>query len=168
MRQVGDDAIPYDFAIPELVYGAIDIRKRRQYSHPVSRNLKRDLQRIKRNSLVSRVTCDRDSLDDFSQHVRAHVRERFGKSAFFASFDEVLRAFPMCELLIVQRDGRAIAGALLNYSLPNPDLWMTGLRQPIQEQLKCGTRHRVVSISPASELLKPEVAGWGSGTRDRC
>ncbi len=125
------------FYIPNWLFGEVDIPSDPTVTKDSS--LKSDLRRIRKNSLQFEVTQDEQHFDDFYHNMYVPYIERaHSKSAYINSYDYMRAEFQNCELLVVTKEEKRIAGLLITYEKAEPRLWSLGIRDANPEYLKVG------------------------------
>lgn len=112
-------------AIPRWVQGEAPLDGGRR----LPKSLKSDLSRIRRNNLTYSVSRDPERFEAFYREMYApYIAGAHGASAFVIPYDAFRNHLPACELLVVQKEGRDIAGILLDEAGGLPRLWTLGIR----------------------------------------
>ena len=115
------------FCIPDWIAGEIPIVT--DDKAPRNRSLANDLRRIHKHGLEPDITIDLCDLEDFYHNMHVPlIKASFKSRAYIASYASVQERFGDCELLLIKRDGVAIAGGLFDYSLRCPRFWSIGIR----------------------------------------
>lgn len=119
---------PACFEVPSWVYGEIVLEQAMARMRE-SRNIGRDLERLRRQGLTCEWTRDAGALADFYWRMYLpYGRSRFGEGAVLVSWPAFLQAIPRAELMLVKRDGQAIAGGVLVRDGTEIISWVLGVR----------------------------------------
>jgi hypothetical protein len=114
--------------VPSWVTGELDIPMSREVLR--SETVRSDLRRMRRSGLTFEVTRDLPPLDDFYHHMyMPYIDQAHGASAVVMSYEAMKARFPDCELLLVKKQGRAIAGGLILHARTGTRLWCVGVRE---------------------------------------
>ena len=125
------------FFIPNWVFGQVDIPRDPTVTKDSS--LKSDLRRIRKNSLQFEVTQDPQHFDDFYYNMYVpHINKAHGSSAYINSYKYMKGEFHNCDLLLVTKQGKRIAGVLIAYDKTGARLWSLGIRDSNPEYIKDG------------------------------
>lgn len=125
------------FKIPYWVFGEVDIPSDPKVTKDSS--LKSDFRRIRKNSLQFEITQDAQHFDDFYHNMYVpYIMRAHGSSAYINSYEYMSAEFKKCELLLVKKQQKRIAGLLIAYEKEEPRLWSLGVRDANQEYLKDG------------------------------
>jgi len=125
------------FYIPNWVVGEADIPR----DPTVTKNssLKSDFRRIRKNSLQYEVTQNPQRFDDFYHDMYVpQITKAHGSSAFIISYEYMRAEFQNCDLLLVTKQEKHIAGILIAYEKSVPRLWSLGVRDSNPEYIKDG------------------------------
>jgi hypothetical protein len=115
--------------VPTWVAGELDIPLAPDVLR--AETVRSDLRRMHRNALTFEVTRDLPSLDDFYHHMyMPYISQVHGASAVVMSYETMKAQFRKCELLLVKKQGLAIAGALILHARTGTRLWCLGVREP--------------------------------------
>ena len=121
--------------VPMWIFGEVDLPRDEQ----AIRRVKTDLRSIRTHALHCEVTRDPTRLDDFYYNMLVpYDTKRFGVCADICSYNRVKEAFPVCDLLLVKHEEKAIAGLLISYHGKHPHLWEMGIRDGNRDYLKIG------------------------------
>ena len=122
--------------IPNWVIGKVDIPK--DPSGTKDSSLKSDFRRIRKHSLRFEVTKDIQLFNDFYHNMYLpHVNKAHNNSAIVISYKHMRTGFKNCELLLVTKHDKRIAGILLAHE-EVPRLWSLGIRDGNREHIKDG------------------------------
>ena len=125
------------FYIPCWVVGEIDIPRDPTVTKDSS--LKSDFRRIRKNSLRYEVTRDPQRFDDFYHNMYVpQTTKAHGSSAYIISYEYMRAEFQNCDLLLVTKQEKHIAGILIAYEKSGPRLWSLGVRDSNPEYIKDG------------------------------
>jgi hypothetical protein len=120
--------------IPAWVYGEIDIP-----AAPNSENLRRNLRKIQKHSLRFEVTREPQKFDDFYYNMYVpYITKAHGNSAFIVPYEEKRTKFHNCDLLLVTKQDKSIAGTLIAYEKGSSRLWSQGIRDGNLDYVKEG------------------------------
>lgn len=134
------------FFVPCWVIGEIDIPFNREVLNGDS--VKSDLRRIRKNGLEYEVTRDPRRFDDFYHNMYVpHISRAHGSEAYIVPYEEKKIQFQKCDLLLVKKDDKDIAGILLRHEPAGPRLWSLGIRDGNQEYLKAGAASALFHFS---------------------
>lgn len=124
------------FYIPNWLIGETEIPKDPNSIKNLS--LKSDFRRIRKHSLKFEVTKDLKLFDEFYRHMYLpYITAAHGSSAYVMSYDYLIKEFKKCELLLIKKQEKHIAGILIAYE-DLPRLWSLGVRDSNPEYLKAG------------------------------
>lgn len=124
------------FYIPNWVSGKVEIPNDPSVTKDSS--LKSDLRRIRKHSLHYEVTRNQKRFDDFYYNMYIpHITKVHGISANIMSYDYMRAEFQKCELLLVKKQEKRIAGILIAYE-EVPRLWSLGVRDSNPEYIRDG------------------------------
>jgi hypothetical protein len=125
------------FFIPYWVIGEVDIPRDPTVTRDSS--LKSDFRRIRKHSLKFEVTKDPKRFDDFYHNMYVpQINKAHGRSAYIMSYEYMRSEFQNCELLLVTKQEKYIAGILIAYEKSGPRLWSLGVRDSNPEYIKAG------------------------------
>jgi hypothetical protein len=125
------------FYIPNWVGGEIDIPRDPKVTKDSS--LKSDFRRIRKHSLQFEVTQDLQRFDDFYHNMYVpQITKAHGSSGFIMSYEYMRAEFQSCDLLLVTKQKKHIAGILIAYEKSGPRLWSLGIRDSNPEYIKDG------------------------------
>jgi hypothetical protein len=125
------------FQIPRWLIGECDLPCRASVLKNSS--ICSDLSRIRRNELYFEITRDEQHFDDFYQNMYLpHAKEAHGEAAFFRTHEELKQLLGNGELLLVLKDGQAIAGVLIEHKDGMPHLRSLGARDGNRDYLRFG------------------------------
>jgi hypothetical protein len=112
--------------IPYWVEGVVDLPLGPEILK--SSTVRSDIRRIRNNGLVYEVTRDEKLFDDFywNMHI-PHVTTAHEKTFLLHAFEIKRRLFKRCELLLVKKEDRHIAGMEIGYYRKCPDLIVLGI-----------------------------------------
>jgi hypothetical protein len=125
------------FLIPTWVRGEVDI----PFGSSVLRNtsVKSDLRQIRKNQFHFSITKDPRHFHDFYHRMYVpYISAVHGRSAFIWPYEAMKSELDNCELLLVRKEGRSVAGILITYEKPTPRLWSLGVRDADRRQVKEG------------------------------
>jgi hypothetical protein len=96
----------------------------------LSDNVRRDVRRIRKNRFDYRVSTDERDLVDFYQGMYLpYASLRYGKHSIVMSYDEMVGGIRAgWELLLVRKEGEAVAGQLFAYRNGGVTWWALGVR----------------------------------------
>lgn len=125
------------FYIPGWVRGVIDLPLSQSTMNKQS--LKSDLRKIKKNSLTFEVTQDIKKFDDFYYNMYVpYITNSHANSAYIRSYEYRKKQFEGNELLLIKKDEKYIAGAMIIYPDGSPVLSTLGIRDGNMEYLDSG------------------------------
>jgi hypothetical protein len=127
-----------NFRIPVWIYGDIDFSTVEKLKAS-SKNIKRDLGRVRRYGLSYQVTGSVQQFDRFyhSMHL-PYARKAHGKAAYLINYNEFASKLDNSELLWIKKDDELVAGQLLVYEKGLPCLWMLGMKDGSLDYMKMG------------------------------
>jgi len=103
------------FQVPCWVGGKKDLRASGELARH-KEQIKKDIQRIRKNRFGYRVTSEPGEFDHFYHGMYLpHIQRVFGEQACLMTYEEMQAAIPHCELLLVTQDEQDIAGGILVY-----------------------------------------------------
>ncbi len=118
--------------VPSWVTGELDIPLAPDVLR--AETVKSDLRRMRRSALTFEVTRDPAPLDDFYHHMYVpYIAQAHGASAVVMSYEAMKAQFPHCELLLVKKQDRAIAGGLILHARTGTRLWCLGVREASEQ-----------------------------------
>jgi hypothetical protein len=125
------------FVIPAWVRGEVDLPLGSALLNTSS--VKSDVRRIRKSRLQFSVTRDPRHFHEFYHRMYVpYITEAHGRSAFIWPYDAMKGEFENCELLLVKKEGRPIAGILITYDRPTPRLWSLGVRDADRRHVQEG------------------------------
>ena len=123
------------FLIPDCVSGTVDLPR----DAIATRKVQGDLQKIRRHGLQCEVTRDRRKFDDFYYNMYVpYISKTYGDCAFITPYKQLRRVFQTCDLLLVEKEHRSVAGQLITYQEAIPRLMMMGIRNGDREVVRTG------------------------------
>lgn len=104
-----------------------------------TRRVRGTLQKIRQNSLGFQVTRDPRQFDDFYANMYVpYTRKTFGNCAYVYPHRMLKKIFLSGELLLVEKEGKSLAGVLLDYRDSTPHLFMLGVRDADRAAVRDG------------------------------
>jgi hypothetical protein len=123
--------------VPSWVVGEMDLPPAPDVLR--AETVKSDLRRIRRNALTFEVTRDPALLNDFYHQMYVpYITRAHGASAVVMSYDAMRAQLPHCELLLVKKQGLAIAGVLILHGRTGTRLWSMGIRDASEQYVDDG------------------------------
>jgi len=127
--QSADSGGKMGFFVPNWFEAIIDVATLEQRLAR-SRNLKNDLRKIRKSRFDYRLSRKRNDFDNFYHRMYLpHISKAHGDQALPMSYQNMLSNIEFCELLLVTRDGKDVAGAILRYSGDQAHAWKLGVRE---------------------------------------
>ena len=134
------------FYIPLSVSGEVDIPI--DQSVMKKHTVKTDLRKIRDNSLGFEVAQDPQQFDDFYYNMYTpYITEAHSANAFILPYEEMRAEFKNCDLLLITKQEKRIAGSLIVYEETGPRLWAPGNRDSNRHYLKDGARGALYHFS---------------------
>jgi len=128
------------FYIPFWLQGEVDISA--DISSPIkSDSLQTDLRRIRKNKLHFEVTNQASQFHEFYYNMYlSFITKRHGKTAVLMRYDDMMQRLKAgtCELLLISKENKHVAGQLLVYGEKVPRLWSVGVKDGNLSYLKDG------------------------------
>ncbi len=122
------------FYIPNWVIGEIDIP-----AVPNSRNIRRDLRKIRKHSFRFVATREPQEFEDFYHNMHVpYINKVYGNNANIVPYKEKRKNFQNCDLLLVKKQEESIAGILIAYENGGSRLWTLGIRNGNLDYVKEG------------------------------
>ncbi len=126
------------FLIPSWVSGEVDLPLGSSILE--SSSVRSDIRRIRKHKLHFSITRDPERFHEFYHRMYVpYISAAHGRSAFILPYDAMKSEFGNCELLLVTKEGRSIAGILITYEKSTPRLWSLGVRDADRSHVKEGT-----------------------------
>lgn len=126
------------FYIPMWIDGKLDTDTAIERSKKIG-NIKEDLRRIRKNKLEYEVSVDDKEISDFHRNMYVpYIRNTFGPSALFHSLESLKRSDGTIELLIIRKDGEAVAGQILVYEHDGVRTREIGVKNGDRQYVKAG------------------------------
>jgi hypothetical protein len=123
------------FLLPDWVLGEVDLPR----DAAATRRVRGALQKIRQNSLGFQVTRDPRQFDDFYSNMYVpYTRKTFGNCAYIYSHRILKRIFLSGDLLLVEREGKTLAGVLIDYEDSTPHLFLLGVRDADRAAVRDG------------------------------
>jgi hypothetical protein len=123
------------FLLPDWVLGEVDLPR----DAAATRRVRGTVQKIRKYSLGYRVTHDPCDFDDFYANMYVpYTRKAFGTAAYVYTHRMLKKVFLSGDLLLVEKDGKSLAGVLIDYDDATPHLFMLGVRDADQAVLRDG------------------------------
>ncbi len=123
--------------IPAWVDGEVDLPLAPEVL--ASGNVKEDLRKIRKNALTSEITRDMEKFDDFYRNMHVpHISRVHGRGARVWPREFVLEHFENGELLLVNKEGQAVAGGIITYAEGVPLLALLGVRDGSRKRVQEG------------------------------
>ena len=125
------------FYIPRNVVGEVDIPL--DPTVMKKHTIKMDLRKIRKHSLGFEVTRCPKLFDDFYHNMYVpHITKAHSSSATIIPYKHMRKKFQKCDLLLVTKQAKRIAGTLIVYEKTGPRRWVLGIRDGNREYLKDG------------------------------
>jgi hypothetical protein len=113
--------------VPSWVVGELDLPLAPDVLR--AETVKSDLRRMRRSGLTFEVTRDLPALEDFYHRMYVpYITQAHGEGAVVMSYEAMKAQFPHCELLLVKKQGLAIAATLILHAPTGTRLWCIGVR----------------------------------------
>lgn len=128
------------FYIPNWLRGEIAFEDALARSKS-SGHVKSDLRRIRQHSLTYEVTRSPEQFEAFFHTMYVpHVSATFGRTAHLTSYEKLEAALDHAELLLVSKEGTAIAGQILVHEHGRVRGWHIGVKDGNREYVKIGAQ----------------------------
>lgn len=126
------------FAVPSWIEGELDLAAARARIG-CSNDIRNDIRRLRRHNLAFEVRYDAVAFDDFYHTMYApHVQTRFAGQARALSYEDMMGAIGRCRLLLVTRDGEALAGGVIVQAGGRLRSWINGVKQGDPANVRLG------------------------------
>ncbi len=103
------------------------------------RSLEADRRRIRQNKLTFQVTRDLSKFAQFYYEMyKPHIEKRYDQAAFIPSYEEVRRTFKKCFLVMIEKDGLPIGGAMVSCSGEKGRLHLMGIKDGDRKYVQAG------------------------------
>lgn len=104
-----------------------------------SKNVKYDLQRMRRNETTYEVTRDREAFEYFYSNMYVpYINNRYGNRAFSMDHEDMVAKLGCSELFFVKVRGERVAGHLLLYENGGVRAWSAGVKDGDSSYVKAG------------------------------
>lgn len=124
------------FYVPDWVIGTIDFPLESNIAK--SESVKSDLRRIRKHELRFVITHELQHFDNFYHNMYVPYIVKAHRSAYITPYEQMRNRYKNCELLLVKKQKRYIAGILISYSKAGPRLWSLGILHGNLEHLREG------------------------------
>jgi len=94
-----------------------------------SKELKKELRRIRKHRFTYKVVSDPASFDHFYHHMYLpYILSRHGEAAMPITYEQMQKNVSRSELLLIMQNGEALGGVMLVYGEREVHSWKTGIR----------------------------------------
>jgi len=125
--------------IPDNIHALVDYKSCKSDILVDNDSLKSDLRRITKNGLYFEIANKFSQYQDFYNNMFVpYLTKIHGNMALIPSYEWMKTKFKHCDLLLIKKDGKQIAGVLLNYRKKRARLWALGVKDGNLDYLKQG------------------------------
>lgn len=106
-----------------------------------SKSRRRDIRQIRKNGFCYEITSQQSDLNHFYYRMYLPMmRSSHGEGALLMKYDRMLQKVRLqqCELLMISRNQRQVAGSLIVYDEPSARLWSEGILDADRSLLRLG------------------------------
>jgi hypothetical protein len=125
--------------IPDNIHSLVDYKSCQSDILVDNKSIKSDLRRINNNKLCFEVAEKFSQYQDFYYNMFVpYITKIHGNMALIPSYEWMKTEFKHSDLLLIKKDGKQIAGVLLNYWKKRARLWAIGIKDGDLNYLKQG------------------------------